>query len=75
MILIAALLTWKIRNLWGHLTRANHDIHNRRSLLLLLHQRAKVLKYLRRTDRERYLKTLDRIGVHARAVEGEVILR
>ncbi|KAF8336340.1 uncharacterized protein EI90DRAFT_3045378 [Cantharellus anzutake] len=71
----AALLTWKIRNLWEHLTRAKHDIHNRRSLLLLLHQRAKVLKYLRRMDRGRYLRALDRIGVDARAVEGQIILR
>ena len=48
MLRTAALLTTKIRALWDHLTRNPRDIHNRRSLRGLVHQRAKVLKYLKR---------------------------
>lgn len=41
-------MTAKIRNLWDHLTRNSRDIHNRRALRTLVHQRAKVLRYLKR---------------------------
>lgn len=46
----AALLTAQIRNLWNHLLgrQHRHDIHSRRSLQLLVHQRARILKYLKR---------------------------
>ncbi|KAF9516009.1 hypothetical protein BS47DRAFT_1327721 [Hydnum rufescens UP504] len=71
----AALFTWKIRNLWNHLENARRDIHNIRTLRRLIHQRAQVLKYLRRTHRERYLAVLERLGLDPRAVEGEIIVR
>lgn len=47
--LTAALLTAQIRTLWDHLSEKTHrhDIHARRALQLLVHQRAKILKYLR----------------------------
>jgi len=70
----AALLTWRIRNVWNHLENARRDIHNKRTLRQLVHHRAKVLKYLRRTDRGRYLTVLDRLGLDPRAVEGEITL-
>jgi len=70
----AALLTLRIRDMWAHMQRAPRDIHSRHSLRSLLHQRAKILKYLKRTDRNRYDAVLLRIGVDPRAVEGEVIL-
>lgn len=35
-------------------------------------QRAKVLKYLKRYDLERYVSCLRDIGVEQRAVEGEI---
>ncbi|VDB86274.1 unnamed protein product [Peniophora sp. CBMAI 1063] len=68
----AALLTYKIRNLWDHLMRVPRDVANRRNLRALVHQRAKILKYLKRVDRERYRVCLQRIGVEAAAVEGEL---
>jgi small subunit ribosomal protein S15 len=70
----AALLTYKIRNLHSHLTRTRRDIHNRRSLRHLVHQRAKVLKYLKGVSRERYAEVLERLGLDRRAVEGEIIV-
>lgn len=38
----------------------------------LVFQRAKVLKYLKREDSVRYMDLLKKIGVEARAVEGEI---
>jgi len=39
---------------------------------LLVFQRARVLKYLKKADSSRYMDCLRRIGVEARAVEGEI---
>src|SRR5437763_1970175 len=63
IFLPAALLTYKIRNLWSHLTKYKRDIANRRSLRKLVHQRAKVLRYLRQTDRDRYETVLSRLAL------------
>jgi len=71
----AALLTAKIRNLWTHLNAAPRDIHNRRSLRTLIHQRAKILRYLKGKDRGRYHRVLARLGLEVGAVEGEIIVR
>ena len=65
----------QIRNIWSHLTRAPRDIHNRRTLRMLVHQRAKMLKYLKRVDRDRYATVLSRLALDPRAVEGEIIVR
>ena len=71
---LVAILTYRIRNLWAHVDNFRRDIHNRRNLLLLLHQRAALLKYLKRTGRERYNTLLPRLGIESEAVEGEVNL-
>jgi len=70
----AALLTYRIRNLAEHLLGARHDNSNRHSMRRLVHQRAKVLRYLKSRDPIRYQSFLPRIGVEARAVEGEVVV-
>lgn len=67
-------MTLQIRNLWTHLTRVPQDIHNRRNLRRLVHQRAKILRYVKKEDRDRYDALLDRLGIEAAAVEGELIL-
>lgn len=69
-----AILTYRIRNLHEHLSTARHDNHNRRGMAGLVHQRKRLLKYLREKSPERYAAILPRIGVEARAVEGEVIV-
>jgi len=71
----AALLTLRVRDLWAHMQRAPGDIHSRHSLQKLLNQRARLLRYLKRTDRNRYDAVLPRIGVDPRAIQGEIILR
>lgn len=71
----AAILTYRIRNLQEHLLDSHrHDSSNRRAMSNLVQQRAKVLKYLKRTKPHRYLALLPRIGIEARAVEGEIIV-
>lgn len=73
-ILLVAILTYRIRNLWAHVDNFRRDLHNRRNLQLLLHQRATLLKYLKRTGRSRYNALLPRLGIEPEAVEGEVYL-
>ncbi|PWZ01193.1 hypothetical protein BCV70DRAFT_205773 [Testicularia cyperi] len=70
----AAVLTYRIRNLHEHLTTNRHDNSNRRAMSLLVHQRAKLLKYLKRKNPARYHSILPRIGIQARAVEGEIVV-
>ncbi|GAC98204.1 likely mitochondrial ribosomal protein [Pseudozyma hubeiensis SY62] len=70
----AAVLTYRIRNLHEHLQVNRHDNSNRRSMSLLTHQRAKILKYLKKKSPQRYHAILPRIGIEARAVEGEVVV-
>ncbi|OBZ68449.1 30S ribosomal protein S15, partial [Grifola frondosa] len=70
----AALLTMKIRNLWDHLSRVKKDVANRRSLRFLVHQRAKILKYLKGVDRARYDRILQRLGLEPESIEGELVV-
>ncbi|KAF8602397.1 S15/NS1 RNA-binding domain-containing protein [Ceratobasidium sp. AG-I] len=70
----AAIWTAEIRNLASHLKTNTHDIHNRRSLRRLVHKRAKILRYLRKTDPARYQAILPRLGLEAKAVEGELLV-
>jgi len=70
----AALLTYKIRNLWDHLQNFKRDVGNRRGLTKLVHQRAKILRYLKNTDRDRYDAVLGRLGIEPGAVEGELVV-
>jgi small subunit ribosomal protein S15 len=70
----AALLTYKIRNLWNHLTTFKRDVGNRRALRKLVHQRAKILKYLKGKDRYRYDQILERLALEPESVEGELVV-
>jgi len=70
----AALLTYKIRNLWKHLTAFKRDTGNRRNLRLLVHQRARILRYLKRISRTRYEILLKRLSLEPESVEGELVI-
>ncbi|KAG5638023.1 hypothetical protein H0H81_002224 [Sphagnurus paluster] len=70
----AALLTYKIRNLWTHLTTFKRDLGNRRSLRKLVHQRAKVLKYIKQVDQNRYESILEQLALEPESVEGELVV-
>jgi small subunit ribosomal protein S15 len=43
-------------------------------MAILTHKRAKLLKYLKRNDSERYVSLLSRVGINRRAVEGEIVV-
>jgi small subunit ribosomal protein S15 len=64
----------RIRGLWDHLIAHKKDLGNRLSLRKLVHQRAKLLKYLKRLDRGRYDALLPRLALEPEAVEGELIV-
>lgn len=58
-----ALLTERIRYLTDHFKTHPKDHHSRRGLLKLVGQRRRLLGYLKRKDRERYLNLIQRLGL------------
>jgi len=58
-----ALLTARINDLTEHMRAHKKDFSSRRGLLKLVSQRSDLLKYLRQTDRDRYLAVIGRLGL------------
>ena len=58
-----ALLTNRIEQLTDHLKTHKKDHASRRGLLKMVGARSSLLKYLTRTDRERYQKVIERLGL------------
>ena len=58
-----ALLTTRITQLTEHLKTHRHDHHSRRGLLLLVGRRRRPLKYVAKTDVERYRSLIERLGL------------
>ena len=58
-----ALLTARIRSLTEHAKDNKKDNHSRRGLVMLVSQRKKLLKYLRRTKPESYLKLTQELAI------------
>ena len=58
-----ALLTARINELTEHMRAHKKDFSSRRGLLKLVSQRTDLLKYLRQTDRERYLAVIGKLGL------------
>ena len=58
-----ALLTERIGQLTEHLKTHKKDHASRRGLLMMVGKRSSLLKYLTRTDRERYQKIIGRLGL------------
>ena len=58
-----ALLTARINDLTEHMRAHKKDFSSRRGLLKLVSQRADLLKYLRQTERERYLAVIGKLGL------------
>ncbi len=78
----AALLTHRIRLLQSHLSTNTRDVHNRKNLRTMVHQRQKLLRYWKKRcmkeggeGLEGYVEGLEKLGLDARAVEGELIVR
>ena len=58
-----ALLTKRINSLTEHMRAHKKDFSSRRGLLKLVSQRADLLKYLRQTDRDKYLAVIGKLGL------------
>ncbi len=58
-----ALLTERINTLQEHFAEHKHDHHSRRGLLKLVGKRRRLLRYLRKTDVERYRKLIQALGL------------
>ena len=58
-----ALLTTRIQELTEHLRGNKKDHAARRGLLKMVGRRASLLKYLTRTDRDRYKNIIARLGL------------
>jgi small subunit ribosomal protein S15 len=58
-----ALLTERINTLTEHMKVHNHDYHSLRGLLMMVGQRQRQLKYLSKTDPQRYRSLISRLGL------------
>ncbi len=58
-----AILTQRISDLTEHLKVHRKDFHSRRGLYKLIGQRRGLLRYLERTDVERYRGLVERLGL------------
>lgn len=58
-----ALLTENIRDLTEHLKEHKHDHSSQKGLLQMVSRRNRLTRYLQRTDRERYLTLIKRLGL------------
>jgi small subunit ribosomal protein S15 len=58
-----ALLTARITDLTEHFKSHKKDHASRRGLLMMVSKRSSLLKYLKQTDRKRYLDVIGRLGI------------
>ncbi len=58
-----AILTERINHLTTHTREHDHDYHTRRGLLIMVGQRNRLLRYLQRTDRPRYIEVITKLGL------------
>ena len=58
-----ALLTSRIRQLPEHMNNNKKDNHSRRGLVMLVGQRKRLMKYLRRKDLEKYEKVVNELKI------------
>ncbi|MEM1109001.1 MAG: 30S ribosomal protein S15 [Planctomycetota bacterium] len=58
-----AVLTTRIRELTEHLKSHKHDYASQRGLLQMVSKRSRLLKYLARIDRQRYLDLIQKLGL------------
>jgi len=58
-----SILTTRIVNLTEHLKEHKHDYASRRGLVMMVGKRTRLLRYLQRTDRERYQTLIKKLGL------------
>lgn len=58
-----ALLTRRIEKLVGHLRSNPHDNHSRRGLLGIVSKRRRLLNYLEKKDKKRFVQIKEKLGL------------
>ena len=58
-----AILTTRVNNLTEHMRTHKKDYASRRGLLAMVSRRRRLLDYLRKTDPQRYLDIIGRLGI------------
>lgn len=58
-----AILSERIKNLTEHFKGHKKDNHSRRGLLMMVNKRRSLLDYLRKTDGQRYLALIAKLGL------------
>ncbi|MCM8800385.1 MAG: 30S ribosomal protein S15 [Candidatus Omnitrophica bacterium] len=58
-----ALLTERINNLTDHFKRHRKDFNSRRGLLCLVGRRRRLLEYLERNNRKKYLEIIEKLNL------------
>ncbi len=58
-----ALLTERIRVLTDHLKQHKKDFDTRRSLLILVSRRSRMLEFLKSRDSETHAKVIEKLGI------------
>lgn len=73
--MLAAVYTVRIHNLERHFQQHKKDKHNKRAYRMLVHKRAKMLRYLKGVDIVRYHQCLRELGLKPEQVEGEIVVK
>ena len=58
-----AVLTERINNLTEHFKAHKKDLHSRRGLLKMVSRRRRLLDYLKRSNDEKYLSSIQQLGL------------
>jgi len=58
-----AIMTERIRRLTEHFEKHKHDTNSKRGLLRLVGRRRKLLRYLARTNPDRYKEVIAKLGL------------
>jgi len=58
-----AVLTSRIKELSVHMREHRQDFHSRRGLILMVAKRNRLLRYLARTDHDRYKALIQKLGL------------
>lgn len=58
-----AILTTRINNLTEHMKNNNQDMHSRVGLIRMVSRRRRLLDYLNKTNREKYLSLIAELGI------------
>jgi small subunit ribosomal protein S15 len=58
-----ALLTFRINRLTEHFKKNNKDYHGKRGLMRMINQRRKLLDYMKRKNKDSYVKLISELGL------------